>query len=670
MNWSFLARPVALARTLLTATICVAASNAQAQTPVAPTMAPVASFFQNSTFTDAALSPDGRHVAMLVSIKNSRVQIAVMDVDTRLPKIVAGFNDADVHQFHWVGNDRLVFDTVDRQTAQGDTFSGPGLFSVNRNGAEFRRLVPNRASWIVERNSMREQLPWNTFLARHPDTNTPDEVYVLHPNFAINHDLDSIELQRLNVVTGRAVSIKRPAKSREWLVDETGVARITSSYEGNIQTIYYRDGESDPWRKIAEFDYYSAAAFAPYAIAPDGTFYVTKAGQGRDKAALYKYDLAKQSIVGEPIVALADYDFRGSLVFSKTSLLGVRYETDAESTTWFDPAMKKIQQVIDEKLPSTVNQIALADAAETPYMLVHAYSDTQPGMFILFNSQTQDLTVLGRAQPAIDPTAMASKDMVRYKARDGLEIPAWLTLPKGGPKKDLPMVVLVHGGPYVRGGHWRWDGEAQFLASRGYAVLEPEFRGSTGFGWKHFRAGWKQWGLGMQNDVADGTRWAIAQHIADPKRICIAGASYGGYATLMGLINDPELYRCGIDWVGVTDIDLLYSVTWSDDTAESKRYGIPRLVGDRVADAAQLKATSPLERASEIKQPLLLAYGGSDRRVPIVHGTKFRDAVKRTNNQVEWIEYPEEGHGWYLVENRVDFWTRVEAFLKRNIGQP
>ena len=278
MTWSFFARPVALARTLLVAALCAAASSAPAQTPVAPAIPPVASFFQNSTFTEASLSPNGRHVAMLVSIKNSRVQIAVMDVDTRLPKIVAGFNDADVHKFHWVGNDRLVFDTVDRQTAQGDTFSGPGLFSVNRNGSEFRRLVPNVASWIVERNSMREKLPWDTFLNHDPDTQTPDEVYVLHPNYSISYQLDSVELQRLNVVTGRAVSIKRPAKSRDWLVDTAGVARVTSSYEGNTQTIYYRDGEADPWRKIAEFDYYSAAAFTPYAIGPDGTFYVTKAG--------------------------------------------------------------------------------------------------------------------------------------------------------------------------------------------------------------------------------------------------------------------------------------------------------------------------------------------------------------------------------------------------------
>lgn len=201
-------------------------------------------------------------------------------------------------------------------------------------------------------------------------------------------------------------------------------------------------------------------------------------------------------------------------------------------------------------------------------------------------------------------------------------------------------------------------------------MLEPEYRGSTGFGSRHFRAGWKQWGLGMQNDIADGAKWMIAQGIADPKRICIAGASYGGYATLMGLINDPDLFRCGIDWVGVTDIDLMYNVTWSDTSEEQQRYGMPILIGDQVKDAAQLRATSPLKNAVRIKQPLLLAYGGSDRRVPIVHGTKFRDAVKATNPNVEWIEYPEEGHGWALVKNRVDFWTRVEKFLDRNIGKP
>ena len=175
----------------------------------------------------------------------------------------------------------------------------------------------------------------------------------------------------------------------------------------------------------------------------------------------------------------------------------------------------------------------------------------------------------------------------------------------------------------------------------------------------------------MQDDIADATRWAIAKGYADPQRICIAGASYGGYATLMGLVNDSDLYQCGIDWVGVTDINLLYNGSWrfSDDMGESwRKYGMPDMVGDQVKDAAQLKATSPLEQAARIQRPLILAYGASDRRVPLSHGLSFRDAVKQTNKDVEWIQYDEEGHGWHLPKNNVDFWTRVEKFLDRTIG--
>jgi dipeptidyl aminopeptidase/acylaminoacyl peptidase len=223
----------------------------------------------------------------------------------------------------------------------------------------------------------------------------------------------------------------------------------------------------------------------------------------------------------------------------------------------------------------------------------------------------------------------------------------------------------------VRGAEWSWSADEQFLASRGYAVLAPEFRGSRGFGRAHFRAGWKQWGLAMQDDIADGARWAVAQGIADPKRICIMGASYGGYAALMGLVRDPGLYRCAVNYVGVTDIDLLYTGHWSADSDISettRRYGMPLLVGDPVKHAAQLQATSPLRQAARITQPLLLAYGGVDRRVPIYHGRKFYEAVRQTNKDVEWVVYPDEAHGWSLVETRLDFWGRVEKFLKRHIG--
>jgi dipeptidyl aminopeptidase/acylaminoacyl peptidase len=199
-------------------------------------------------------------------------------------------------------------------------------------------------------------------------------------------------------------------------------------------------------------------------------------------------------------------------------------------------------------------------------------------------------------------------------------------------------------------------------------VIEPEFRGSEGYGFKLFRAGWKQWGLAMQDDVADAVQWAVKQGWVDGKRVCIAGASYGGYATLMGLVRNGDLYQCGVAWVAVTDISLMYSIYWSDTSEEAKNYSMPLLIGDPVADAAQFKQTSPLEQAAKVNKPLLLAYGGADVRVPIKHGSEFRDAVGRTNKDVQWVVYPEEGHGWRMLETEVDFWTRVEKFLGRYLS--
>jgi dipeptidyl aminopeptidase/acylaminoacyl peptidase len=200
-------------------------------------------------------------------------------------------------------------------------------------------------------------------------------------------------------------------------------------------------------------------------------------------------------------------------------------------------------------------------------------------------------------------------------------------------------------------------------------VLEPEFRGSTGYGQKLFRAGLKQWGLAMQSDVSDGVRWAIAQGLVDPKRVCIAGTSYGGYAVLMGLVNDPDLYRCGFDWVGVTDLDLLFSASWSDTSDTAKKYGMPWLIGDPVADAAKLKATSPITNVARIHAPVLMAYGGKDLRVPIEHGERFHDALmKQPGAKSEWVVYDDEGHGWRTLETNIDFWNRVAKFLDANIG--
>jgi dipeptidyl aminopeptidase/acylaminoacyl peptidase len=276
--------------------------------------------------------------------------------------------------------------------------------------------------------------------------------------------------------------------------------------------------------------------------------------------------------------------------------------------------MRAQQARIDARLPGMINLIDQAECGCSRWSVVTSFSDRQPPLYFLHDQETDALDLIGRSQPRIDARRMASRELQRFAARDGLGIPVYLTRPAGqGP---WPAVVLVHGGPFLRGSTLAWQGEAQFLASRGYLVIEPEFRGSTGYGARLQRAGWKQWGLKMQDDIADAARWAIGQRLADPARICISGGSYGGYATLMGLIRDADLFRCGVALAAVTDIGLVY--TLDDELSDLWReHGMPLLIGDRQSDAEQLAATSPLKLAAQLKRPLLMAHGGKDRRVPV-----------------------------------------------------
>ncbi|MYM69910.1 prolyl oligopeptidase family serine peptidase [Pseudoduganella sp. FT55W] len=641
----------------------------------APPRPTIADFFNNPEFSDALLSPSGKYLAVRLGRKDKRDMLGVVELDTNAVKVVGNFSDADIGKYAWVNDNRLVFTATDKDLAQGDMRYAPGLYAINRDGTGFRQLAMRNGKPFITSGStlgVRELLPWHTYLMDEEGAQDSDYIYVQDRDLSGPGQLNHINLVRLNTVTGRTAGvIDRPGDSTFWMLDFKGEPRLTIVRDKGTSSMYYRDPASKEWRKLGDFDSYTGkgASFRPLAFGPDGTLYVVS-WHHSDVSAVYTYDINSGKLSDKPLVKLDGFDFSGQLIMDQHKLIGIRHLTDALSTTWLDPAMQAMQNEIDKMLPNTVNLLTLPKRRESPWVLVTAYADIWPKRIMLYNSETRKLTVVGESHPAISPNAMAQTNMVRYKARDGLSIPAWLTLPRNG-SKNLPMVVLVHGGPYLRGSSWGWDAQAQFLASRGYAVLEPEFRGSTGFGARHFVAGWKQWGLKMQDDIADGTRWAIAQGYADAKRICIAGASYGGYATLMGLINDPDLYKCGIEWAGVTDINLMYDGSWnflSDMPDGYKQFGMPQLVGDQVKDAAQLKATSPLEQAARIRQPLLMAYGTADMRVPLPHGTKFYKAVKQTNPNVEWVEYEEEGHGWKLPKNRIDWWGRVEKFLDKNIG--
>jgi len=628
-------------------------------------MPPIEAFFEDPVLSGAKLSPDGRALAMRVAAKGVRPRLAVLDLATMKPTIVASFSESDVAHFQWVNHQRLVFDLVPEAVGPGLASHAPGLFAVDRDGENFRHLVETTRHFISNGDTAVKLLPWNTFLLGDPGQQDSDDVLVVVPQEMSKDRLDYVLLQRLNTRTGRAVEVESPLHSFAWLLDGQGQLRVVTTRQKDQVAIHLRAADG-AWKKIAEFASISERWVRPRFIAPDGTVYV-EAPLG-DKSAVFTLDPATGQIGDKPVAASKDFDLHAEFVADRHKLLGLRYTIDAEVTQWLDADARALQAKLDAVLPNTANRISMPRAGGSPWVLVESFADQQPLLTQLYHRETGKFSRLGTSHPAIDPRQMAQTDFVRYAARDGLSIPAYLTLPKGSAKSNLPMVVLVHGGPFVRGTSWRWDAEVQFLASRGYAVLQPEFRGSAGFGGKHMEAGFRQWGQAMQTDLADGARWAIAQGFADPKRLCIAGASYGGYAALMGLIQNPELFRCAIDWLGVTDLDLWLSVDWSDLDNDYRRYGAPRLIGDPVADAAMFKAASPLRNAERITQPLLMAYGAWDVRVPLVHGQKFRDAVLPHNRQVEWVVYPEEGHGWSRPATRLDFWGRVEKFLARHLA--
>ena len=301
-------------------------------------------------------------------------------------------------------------------------------------------------------------------------------------------------------------------------------------------------------------------------------------------------------------------------------------------------------------------------------LLLHSWSDRDPGQLWLLEQGGREWRALARVQPAVDPAQMAGLRLQRVVARDGLPLPVWITEPAG--KGPWPTVMLVHGGPWVRGTRWQWDGMAQFLASRGYLVLQPEFRGSSGYGTRHWKAGLRQWGQAMQDDLADVLRWAQRQGLAGDKA-CIAGGSYGGYATLMGLARQAELWRCGVAWVAVADLELFLEGGWfvDDDIPDAaRRLGLPRLVGDLKTEREALRQVSPVHLAEAIaRRPLLLAHGEKDRRVPLAHAERLREALSAAGRAPEWVLYPGEGHGWHLQAHREDWARRVEDFLARQL---
>jgi prolyl oligopeptidase PreP (S9A serine peptidase family) len=474
-------------------------------------------------------------------------------------------------------------------------------------------------------------------------------------------------LVRVDSRTGRRtpIALPKPAAGEQerWVVDAHGVARALIVGSRASAEIWYRAGADAPWRKLDEFPALSPA-WEPLAVADDDKTLIVAAYHGQDKAAIMRYDPEKKAF-GEVMARHPQIDLE-HVIIDEGRVVGVSYQADRGGTAMFEDDLARVQNMVDKTFPDAVNRLSWT--RDRSKFIVFSYSDVSPGAFYLLDAKSRKLQWLADVEPWIDPKAMAPMKAVRYKARDGLEIPAFLTLPKGSDGKNLPLVMVIHGGPYVDGDRWGYDPEVQFLASRGYAVLQPNYRGTMHYGWKHFSGGFKTWGLAMEEDIEDGVHWAVAQGIADPKRVAIYGASYGGYATMMGLAKTPDLYRCGINYVGVTDLPLLMTATWSDTArGDYQEYLAPLQIGDLDKDAKQLRDTSPVNLASRIKVPVLMAYGAADVRVVLDHGTRMKSALDRAGVKNEWMVMSGEGHGFRDLENQKAFYGAMEKFLAQNM---
>ena len=672
---------------------CLAGAAVAQPTPP-PALPPVEAYFGHPDLAKPLLSPSGRWLAVLARSTSERNTLAVLDLASPAnSRAVARFTDADIRQVHWVGDEHLVFDVIDLQAGSGERRMAPGLFSVTRDGKTLRELVKLRGNPLVTGGvGMGDRrLDYNHMLLHVPqpgsgqDNASTTEIIVGEFRFDNRGTIDAVLPKRLDVSTGRVRNIAQgtPENVRRWLFDAVGEPRLAVSTAAGRTRVHWRAPGQDAWVLLMDADAL-AVPWVPHSLDAAGTLYVTAARGPTGTAVLTRFDFASGKPVRESAVSVVGFDFEGGLVSEHVGgrTLGVRAHSDAESTVWFDASLRALQGEVDRRLPGRVNRLScrLCDSDDR-VLLIESAADRDPGSILLWRAKSDQIEPIGRTRKAIDPARMAKLDFHRFQARDGRSVPVWVTQPaaalqptlptQDSPNALRPAVVLVHGGPWVRGGHWGWHPMQQFLASRGYVVIEPEFRGSTGYGSAHFRAGWRQWGQAMQDDVADAVLWATQQRLIDPKRVCIAGASYGGYATLMGLARHPELYRCGAAWVAVTEpLRLLErSWWWQDDVSdEARQYSLPTLLADAKADADMLKAISPVQQAARITAPVLLAFGGQDLRVPLVHGREMRDALTQAGRMPEWIVYPEEGHGWRKLENQHDFARRLEAFFARHLA--
>ena len=592
----------------------------------------------------AAISPDGRHVALLVNSAQSRTvrMLRLQDMNQRViltgQWVREGFYQVlkTPRRVSWVNSQWLAVDL------------GPAAEAVDLDG----KKVADLGTRVIGK-------------AAPADPESP---------LMLVYDDEELEtVAQVDVKTRKSRRLRFPMSGTalNWAFDETGALRALTLADSNwwrddttLRHWYLPIGRQE-WVELDSFQV-TDETWAPLAASKERDELLIVSRQGRDRRAIFRHEPLKgppsaqdQPVLGDDQADVAPGESLRGLTPMSFYSLGLK-----PTRQWLDPNWKTVQTAVDEVLPGRINELSGNPAGQ---VLIHSYSDTEPGRWHLLDVPKAELRLLALSRQVLDRAALQPMETFHYAAPDGVQVPAFLTRPAlaTGPQ---PTIVLVHGGPATRD-HWGFNDEVQLLASRGYVVFQPQFRGSSGFGKAFELAGHGQWGRAMQDDITAGVNDLIRRGIADPRRICIYGASYGGYAAMWGLVKTPELYRCGVTLSGVSDIELMLTDS-SDSNAHKMTRELMRLtVGDRQQDKASFDAVSPLRHAARIQVPVLIAHGDEDVRVPIGHAKKLRAALDKAGKPHEWLLLPDEGHGMRYLASQHLFYGKLLDFLGRHLQQ-
>lgn len=604
---------------------------------------PLEDFFRNSERTGYQLSPDGSYISYMAPYKD-RLNVFVRRVDETDEHAIRITNETErsVAGYMWADNQRLLYM---KDTAGDENYQ---LYGVHRDGSDDRAYT----AFDGVRTSLID------------DLEEQQGVVMIGMNKR-NHEV--FDPYRLNIETGELTLLaENPGNIQGWMTDHDGRLRVATAIVDGVNTqILYRDTEDEPFKPVLTTNFRDVVSFMEFT--PDNKEVYAATNLHRDKTILVRMNPATCEEL-EVLYENERYDI-ASISYSRKrkKLLSVYCTGHKEPVRhYFDAEEEQLRQRIKAHFPNQRYGIADTDKAEENY-LIYVGGDRTRGSYWHYNALTDEAKKIADLAPWIKSDEMNAMHPVCYTTRDGLQIEAYLTLPDGltpDTAKQLPIVVNPHGGPWARD-CWGYSSEVQFLSNRGYAVFQMNFRGSTGYGRHFLEASYKQWGLKMQDDITDGVKWLIEKGIANPNRIAIYGGSYGGYATLAGLTFTPDLYACGIDYVGVSNLFTFMQTI--------PPYWRPMLemmyeqVGHPEHDADQLAATSPALHADKIKVPLFVAQGANDPRVNKAESDQMVEALRQRGVVVEYMVKDNEGHGFHNQENRFDFYRAMERFLKAHL---